>query len=423
MKKVGLKADFKAGSNFDTEDICNYCQEKGHWKVDCPVLRAKNKGMRSNVKPAAFAAPVKHNCVSDMPTSHSCDLDVLAAYALFIRDGFVSLVGSVVKVPIKILMDTGTYDSYIVDSVLSLSELPLSLSRSEVVQEQHSDSSLKETFERVLPISEICNTANGYFLHNDLLVRKWVPIDEDCVKSDVFQMVVPVKFHPLVLKVAHDEGGHFGVWKTYLNVFKHFFWSRLKRDVSAYIKTCHVYQLTGKPNQGVKPAPLQPIPVVSEPFTHLIVDCVDLLPGSKSGCKYLLTVMCQSTRYPAIYPLRSITTKSVVKALSQFISIFGIPKVVQSDQGSNFSSHMLGQVLKLLLNKQNQSSAYHAQSQGALERFHQTIKSLLCAYCTELDRDWEEGLPWPQGRLYRKVQALAQMNWSLDITFVVPWQF
>ncbi len=34
------------------------------------------------------------------------------------------------------------------------------------------------------------------------------------------------------------------------------------------------------------------------------------------------------------------------------------------------------------------------QSQGALERFHQTLKTLLCAYCTELNHDWEEGLPW-----------------------------
>lgn len=158
--------------------------------------------------------------------------------------------------------------------------------------------------------------------------------------------------------------------KTYLNVLRHFFWPRVKRDVALYIKTCHVCQLTGKPNQGIKPAPLQPIPAVSEPFERLIVDCVGPLPCAKSGCKYLLTVMCQSTRYPAAYPLRSITTKAVVKALTQFISVFGIPKSIQSDQGSNFSSHMFGQVLKLLRVGHDQSSAYHAQSQGALERYH-----------------------------------------------------
>lgn len=76
------------------------------------------------------------------------------------------------------------------------------------------------------------------------------------------------------------------------------------------------------------------------------------------------------------------------------MSIFGIPKVIQSDQGSNFSSKLFAEVLKQLNIKHSQSSAYHAQSQGALERFHQTLKSLLRAYCTELDSDWEEGLPW-----------------------------
>ena len=210
----------------------------------------------------------------------------------------------------------------------------------------------------------------------------------------MYQLVVPTKFRPRVLKVAHDESGHFGVRKTYFNVLKQFFWPRVKRDVAEYIKTCPVCQLTGKPNQSVKSAPLQPIPAISQPFEYLIVDCVGPLPIAKSGCKYLLTVMCQSTRYPAAYPLRSITTKAVVKALTQFISFFGIPKVIQSDQGSNFSSHMFGQVLRSLRIKHSQSSAYHAQSQGALERFHQTLKSLLRAYCTELDRDWEEGLPW-----------------------------
>ena len=68
--------------------------------------------------------------------------------------------------------------------------------------------------------------------------------------------------------------------------------------------------------------------------------------------------------------------------------------MIQSDQGSNFSSHMFAQVLKQLCVQHNQSSAYHAQSQGALERFHQTLKSILRPYCTELGKDWEEGLPW-----------------------------
>ncbi len=39
------------------------------------------------------------------------------------------------------------------------------------------------------------------------------------------------------------------------------------------------------------------------------------------------------------------------------------------------------------------SSAYLPESQGALERFHQTLKSMMHAYCTESGKDWAEGLP------------------------------
>ena len=39
------------------------------------------------------------------------------------------------------------------------------------------------------------------------------------------------------------------------------------------------------------------------------------------------------------------------------------------------------------------SSAYHPQSHGAYERFHQTLKSMIKAYCLEHDKDWNEGLP------------------------------
>lgn len=280
------------------------------------------------------------------------------------------------------------------DPCLDLSNVPLSVSRAELAAEQQLDSSIKQLLEGVVPIVEVENRAHGYFLQEGVLVRKWVPCGELGMKNPVFQVVVPLKFRHLVLKLSHDDAGHMGVRKTYDRILRYFFWPKLKKDVSEYIKTCHMCQIIGKPNQVVKPAPLHPIPAIGELFEHVIIDCVGPLPPAKSGAKYLLTVMCQATRYPAAYPLRSITTRSVVKALSQFISIFGIPKVVQSDQGSNFSSHMFAQVLKQLGVKHSQSSAYHAQSQGALERFHQTLKSLLRSFCTELGKDWEEGLPW-----------------------------
>ncbi|XP_042228838.1 uncharacterized protein LOC121870928 [Homarus americanus] len=39
------------------------------------------------------------------------------------------------------------------------------------------------------------------------------------------------------------------------------------------------------------------------------------------------------------------------------------------------------------------STAYHPQSQGAIERFHQAFKSMLSKYCRENEKEWDEGVP------------------------------
>ena len=285
-------------------------------------------------------------------------------------------------------------DAIDVKTAIKSPTLPDCLHREELISAQSKDERLSELIASALPADHMKNAEVGYFMLDGILVRKWLQRDGE-LEVDIVQIVIPDSLKTLVLKTGHGEiTGHFGVRKTYKRLLQHFYWHRIKKDVAAFIKTCHVCQITGKPNQCIKPAPLHPIPAVGRPFEHLIVDCVGPLPPSKSGSAYLLTVMCQSTRYPAAYPLRSITTRSIVKALSQFISIFGIPKVIQSDRGSNFTSNMFAQVLKELHVKHSLSSAYHPQSQGALERFHSTLKSLLRAYCVELNRDWEDGLPW-----------------------------
>lgn len=38
------------------------------------------------------------------------------------------------------------------------------------------------------------------------------------------------------------------------------------------------------------------------------------------------------------------------------------------------------------------SSAYHPESQGAIERWHQTLKSMLKKFCYDTERDWDEGV-------------------------------
>lgn len=66
--------------------------------------------------------------------------------------------------------------------------------------------------------------------------------------------------------------------------------------------------------------------------------------------------------------------------------------MVQTDQGTKFTLKTFAQVLGDLGIKHQTSSAYHPQSQGCLERIHQTLKSMIRAYCVQTGKDWVEGL-------------------------------
>ena len=76
----------------------------------------------------------------------------------------------------------------------------------------------------------------------------------------------------------------------------------------------------------------------------------------------------------------------------KILTFFGLSKSVQSDQGSNFMSGIFQQVMPELDIKQYRSSAYHPESQSALERFHQTLKNKIRSYCFETEKNWDKGI-------------------------------
>ena len=87
--------------------------------------------------------------------------------------------------------------------------------------------------------------------------------------------------------------------------------------------------------------------------------------------------MCASIRFLEAIPLRNIKAETIVKALTKFFTLVGLPKSIQSDQGSNFTSDLFQEVMYDLGIEQYTSSVYHPESQGALERFHQTLKNMI----------------------------------------------
>ena len=223
------------------------------------------------------------------------------------------------------------------------------ISRQNLIEEQSKDKELLDLFKIALTPVEAEKVSVGYLIKDDILMRKWSPTACDNEKGEtVYQIVVPTVHRREVLELAHDlpVSGHLGLRKTYNRVLQHFFWPGLKRDVAKWCKECHTCQLGGKPNQNIPQAPLHPIPAFDEPFSHIIINCVGPLPKTKSQNEYLLTIMCSSTRFPEAIPLRSIKTNTILKALIKFFTLFGLPKSIQSDQGTSFMAHAFQQVMK-----------------------------------------------------------------------------
>lgn len=274
----------------------------------------------------------------------------------------------------------------------------LSFSRDKLIAEQQSDPVLAVYMETAASLEEIRYMAGGFYLENGVLMRKWRPptrpaTEDWCVLA---QVVLPACFREEVLRLAHEVpmSGHLGIRKTQEKVLRHFFWPKLHRDVVEFCRSCHVCQVVGKPNQVIPVAPLHPLPVVSEPFSRVLIDCVGPLPKTKKGNEYLLTIMDVTTRFPEAVPLRNIKAKTIVEVLLQFFCRVGLPRELQSDRGSNFTSGVFQEVMSELGIVQVASSAYHPQSQGAIERYHQTLKTMMRTYCAQWPGDWDTAMPF-----------------------------
>lgn len=124
------------------------------------------------------------------------------------------------------------------------------------------------------------------------------------------------------------------------------------------------------------------------------MDIVGPLPHSRAGHKYILVTCDYATRYPDAIPLRSIDAEHIADELVKLFSRVGIPKEILTDQGSNFTSQLLTEIYRLLHVHRIRTTPYHPQSDGLVERFNKTLKSLLRKTVTDTGKDWDKLLPF-----------------------------
>lgn len=133
------------------------------------------------------------------------------------------------------------------------------------------------------------------------------------------------------------------------------------------------------------------------PWQKLAIDFVGELPITNEGNKYIMSVQDNFSKFVIIIPTKSQDAETTAEAFVENIILkFGCPELCLSDRGSNFTSKLFKNCLKLLRVKQLLTTAFRPQTNGSLERFHRPLKDFLKAFVNDSQSNWDKLCPMAQ---------------------------
>ncbi len=186
-------------------------------------------------------------------------------------------------------------------------------------------------------------------------------------------------------------GGHLRDAKIHSALAKHYWWPGMRTDILKWCRGC-LTCATRRIGRQEKP-PLVPIPVAG-PFDRVGVDVLQL-PTSYEGNQYAVVFVDYLTKWPEVFPTKDQTTLTIARLLVEHvISRHGVPADLLSDRGTPFLSKLMQEVCQLMGIHKVNTTAYHPQTDGLVERFNRTLLDLLAKTVESSGRDWDTHLPY-----------------------------
>ena len=224
----------------------------------------------------------------------------------------------------------------------------------------------------------------GYSWKSGLIVRERLD-DLGRVKR---QICVPTNHRANLMTLAHENFGHLSRNSVVKHISKSFYWPTVWKDVRIHVQSCDTCQRVTKKNP--KKAPMITREVVTVPFERVSIDLVGPLPKSRGGFRYIFTYIDNTSRWPEAEPLRSITSKSVIKAFEAMCLRNGFPRTVISDNGTQFCSNEFKKFCRQHNIQAIQTSPYRPQSNGLVERMHATLTTMINKLSKTKQGFWHE---------------------------------
>jgi transposase InsO family protein len=277
----------------------------------------------------------------------------------------------------------------------------------EIVAEQQVDPDLSVVI-KILSESEVKPPWDEVSLKSEAVKSLWMQWSRLAMKSGilcrrfesadgstiVWQVIVPASLRARYVRSMHEgiTGGHLGRKKTEAQLALRAYWPGWKSEVSRVLRQCSPcaqYHRGSAPRHGK----LKPL-ASGAPWERISLDVTGKHPKSKKGNEYILTAVDHFTKWAEAFTIRDHTAPTVARVLvTNIILKFGCPKQILTDRGPEFESELFRQLCSLLEVDKIRTTGYKPSTNGAVERFHRTLNSMLAKRVCESQRDWDEHVP------------------------------
>ena len=207
--------------------------------------------------------------------------------------------------------------------------------------------------------------------------------------EDLLLFIVPKAHWTGALNGCHPDVGHQGCDHTLSLLQEHFWWPGMAKQMRQTIRACTCcLQYEG----GLPKAPLCHI-VATAPLDLLHVDFTSietaLEPNQSPRVANILVFQDHFTKHMLAYVTPNQTAKTVAKFLyGGYISMFRALARLLSNRGASFTSNVIEELCKILGIKQLWTTPYHPQTNGLVERSHQTIICMIRKLGEDKKANW-----------------------------------
>jgi hypothetical protein len=234
----------------------------------------------------------------------------------------------------------------------------------------------------------------GYFVRDGLLFR----CEKICGQT-YENLVVPKLRQPHVLRLAHEiSGGHMAMKKTRDRIrLSGLTWPTLTASCKRYCSSCEICQKRARIT-CYDSVPITAIPRATEVFSHWFCDVLGPLNVHENmEFNYCLVMIDSASRWPACFPLRRVTAKSVCLAminLFQYTSMGTSVTMVSSDNASYFKAALTREFMSRIGISPRFHVPGYPSSTGLVERAIGSIKGLVAKVAAEHPKKWTSYLPY-----------------------------